>query len=206
MFLNHSEIISIFVYNVVMLKFMEKRARSIANDIKNDIFGNRVLDIGCGDCGVARILINSGFDITPLDVKNRSLTKSIKPTLYGGKQIPFQGPSVEIVLLIFVMHHTINPVELLQEAKRISKKRIIIKEDIYRNEKEKLMTYISDCFVNFEFLNHPHSNKSDPEWKTVFSNLNLNLISCKYSSAKLLFFPFYHGTYILDKTNKTYDS
>jgi len=182
-----------------MPKFIEKRAESIVNDIIYDIYGNELLDIGCGDCNVAKRFENLGFDITPLDVKNRSLIRSIKPILYDGKQIPFGDNSFDTALLIFVMHHTKNPVGLLKEAKRVSRKRIVIKEDIYRNEKEKLMTYISDSFVNFEFFNHPHSNKSDSEWKSVFSNLDLNLISYRYSDAKLLCFPFHHGTYILDK-------
>lgn len=182
-----------------MLKFLERRAESIVEDIKNDIVGNKVLDIGSGDCDVAKKLKEIGFNVTPLDIKNRSHIKSVQPVLYDGKHIPFENNLFDTALLIFVMHHTKDPVELLKEAKRVSKKRLIIKEDIYRNEKEKLMTYISDSFVNFEFFGHPHSNKPDIEWKAVFSDLNLNLVSSRYSSAKLLCFPFYHGTYILDK-------
>ena len=191
--------IIITLYNKAMLKFIEKRSESIVNDIIGDIYGNKILDIGSGNCNVAKKLSSLGLDITALDVKNRSLIKPIKPVLYNGKQIPFKDNFFDTTLLIFVMHHTKDPVGLLKEAKRVSRKRIVIKEDIYRNEREKLMTYISDSFVNFEFLSHPHTNKSDPDWKNVFTSLNLNLISYRYSIAKLLCFPFYHGTYILDK-------
>lgn len=183
-----------------MFKFIERRAESIVNDIKYGIHGNKILDIGSGGCDVVKKLMENNFDVTPLDIKNKSFIKTIKPILYDGTHMPFEDNSFDTALLIFVMHHTKDPVELLKEAKRVSKKRLIVKEDIYRNKKEKIVTYISDSFVNLEFFGHPHSNKTDLEWKELFIKLDLNLIATKYDNSSLLCFPFYHGTYFLDKT------
>jgi hypothetical protein len=81
--------------------------------------------------------------------------------------------------LITVLHHTKDPVGLLKEASRVSKS-VVIMEDIYDNNFQKYLTYFFDSLVNFEFIGHPHSNKSDQEWKKEFRDLNLKLIDTRY--------------------------
>ena len=80
-----------------MLKFIEKRSESIVNDIIGDIYGNKILDIGSGNCNVAKKLSSLGLDITALDVKNRSLIKSLKLMIVPGffKRITLPFSSLE---------------------------------------------------------------------------------------------------------------
>jgi hypothetical protein len=53
-------------------------------------------------------------------------------------------------------------------------------EDVYKNTLQQYMTYFFDSVVNLEFIGHPHSNKSDREWKKEFEKLNLELVDTKY--------------------------
>ncbi|MCK4588275.1 class I SAM-dependent methyltransferase [Candidatus Woesebacteria bacterium] len=139
---------------------------------------DKILDIGCGVCDVAKNLVDSGFDVAALDVKDISIHKDITPVVYDGEKIPFENDFFDVAFLITVLHHIKEPEKLLREAKRVSK-RIIIIEDIYESNFQKLLTYLMDSLINFEFIGHPHSNKSDKEWKKEFKKQGLKLLDFK---------------------------
>lgn len=61
------------------------------------------------------------------------------------------------------------------------------------------MTYFFDSLLNLEFVGHPHSNKSDKQWKKTFENLDLKLVDIKYNYSFLV---FKHATYYLEKQRK----
>ncbi len=155
---------------------------------------DKILDIGCGNCDVAKRLVDSGFDVTALDVKDSNIYKDITPVVYGGEKIPFENDSFDVAFLITVLHHVKEPEKLLREAKRVSK-RIIIIEDIYESNFQKLLTCLMDSLVNFEFIGHPHSNKSDKEWKKEFKKQRLKLLDSKKEPFwKYFLFGIYHLT------------
>ena len=77
------------------------------------------------------------------------------------------------------MHHTPNPAEIIKEAKRVCK-RIIIVEDINENKFRKYLTNFLDSLYNLEFIGHPHSNKTDQEWKALFKKLELKIKDMEY--------------------------
>ncbi|MCH7730132.1 class I SAM-dependent methyltransferase [Patescibacteria group bacterium] len=139
---------------------------------------DKILDIGCGACDVAKRLVDSGFDVTALDVKDFSIHKDITPVIYDGEKIPFGNDSFDVAFLITVLHHVKGPEKLLREAKRVSKRMIII-EDICESNFQKLLTYLMDSLINFEFIGHPHSNKSDKEWRKEFKKQGLKLLDSK---------------------------
>lgn len=172
------------------------RSKSLVNQItqliKND---ETILDIGAGLCNVTELLKEKGFSIVALDIEDLSIVKTIIPTLYNGESIPFKNNSYDVALISTVLHHTKNQIEILKEAKRVTKKIIVI-EDIYSGTLHRYITYFIDSLLNLEFLNHPHSNLSDEEWKLLFNKLDLKIISTHYSSS---FIFLKHATYLLIK-------
>lgn len=183
--------------NKIIYNNFKRRAINELNYILSFISKNdKILDIGAGTCNHSEILINKGFDVTGLDVLNMSFVKEITPIIFDGNKIPFKKDSFDVALLVGVLHHTENPKKMLFEAKRVSK-RIIINEDIYRNNFEKHTTFIKDSFVNFQFKNHPHNNKTDSLWKELFKQLKLDLIYSKYKKSKP--FGFNHAIYVVEK-------
>ena len=170
----------------------KKVVSKISKYLKN---GDSVLDIGAGTCNICEILNKKKFNATPLDIKNLSLVDKIKPVIYNGEIIPFNNDNFDISLILFVLHHTDEPEKIILEAMRVSK-RIIIAEDIYTNIFNKYLTYTADCFLNQEFINHPHSNKSDAEWKSLFKKFGLELKETQY---KNWHFGIKHAIYYLQK-------
>jgi len=154
-----------------------------------------IIDIGSGTGNITELLIKNGKKVTPVDIRNLSVTRGIVPILYEGEKIPFPNGAFDAALLICVLHHAKNNENILQEAKRVAKKIIII-EDIYTGKTNKLLINFFDNFFNFEFFKNPHSNKTDKEWKELFNNFNLRLESFEYYRSLLV---FHHVLYSLTR-------
>lgn len=152
-----------------------------------------ILDIGSGNCGLNLLIKNAGYQITSLDIVNKSVFEDIQPIIYEGQKLPFKDKEFEVVQLITVLHHIKEPEKNIAEALRVGKK-LIIMEDIYENELQKYLTFTADSINNWEFLGHPHTNKSDAEWRKLFKNMGLKVVKAEYYDF-LIFFK--QVTYIL---------
>jgi ubiquinone/menaquinone biosynthesis C-methylase UbiE len=141
---------------------------------------NRVLDVGAGNSVLCQQLRQRGYDITPLDLENHSFVKDIVPVIYDGSTFPFNDDSFDVALLITVLHHCPNPDAILVEAKRVAKK-VIVVEETYESVFEKYMTYAIDSLFNFEFFNHPHTNRTDGGWRKAFQDIGLDVNTPVYS-------------------------
>ena len=155
---------------------------------------DKILDIGCGPASVSLLLTQKGYDVTPLDIKDLSFTDSIKPVVYDGNHIPFEDKEFDVSLLLTVLHHVHDPIKLISEAVRVSKKIILI-EDVYDNPFQKYLTYFADSLINLEIIGHPHSNKSDRQWKYIFNEMGLMLSD---STIMRYIYFFRQATYVLN--------
>lgn len=164
----------------VNAKIIDYRSKGLVKQFEQYLNKNdTILDVGSGDCKICEILKERGHSVTPLDVKNLSCCDNIEPILYDGKKIPFKDNKFDVALIITVLHHTPNPAEIIKEAKRVCK-RIIIVEDINENKFRKYLTNFLDSLYNLEFIGHPHSNKTDQEWKSLFKKLELKIKDMEY--------------------------
>jgi ubiquinone/menaquinone biosynthesis C-methylase UbiE len=138
--------------------------------------GERLLDIGSGIGDITLRLRQAGYEITPLDVQNISCTPLITPTLYNGRHMPFKDKSFDTALLLTVLHHIPADSQLgvLEEASRVAKRLIII-EDVYSGNLHKFATQCFDSLMNLEFFGHPHSNRTDAEWRALFKRFGFRL-------------------------------
>ena len=141
---------------------------------------DRVLDVGAGNCILCQELSRRGYDVVPVDLENLSFVDEIVPIAYDGTTLPFGKDSFDIALLITVLHHTPDPDAVLTEVRRVAR-RIIVIEEIYENVFEKYFTYAIDSLFNLEFFSHPHSNRTDAEWRKAFQCLRLDTRSAVYS-------------------------
>jgi SAM-dependent methyltransferase len=153
-----------------------RRAESILLQIEPFLKGaTSVVDIGAGPCVISEVLMASSYNIVPIDIQDNSFSDMVSPILYNGRRIPFQDDLFDVSLLLQVLHHTANPGAVLEEARRISE-RIIVLEDVFTNSIGRYTTCLADSLLNFEFEGHPHSNKRDCEWQQLFAQLGLRLI------------------------------
>lgn len=185
------------VFKLLVHKLHELRARNaIVKKIEPYLQSeDRILDIGSGTGHTCRNLLERGYDVSPLDVRDLSLFDDVTPTLYDGKKIPFNDDSFDVALILTVLHHTYNPVVIIEEAKRVSKKIIII-EDVYSNFVSKYLTFFFDSIGNMDIVHHPHSNKTDEQWRNLFALLKLKLLDAKKAYSMPV---FTHATYFLEK-------
>jgi ubiquinone/menaquinone biosynthesis C-methylase UbiE len=180
----------------IIYKIGKARAQDKIDKIESYLNKNdTILDIGSGTCNICEILSKKGYKITPLDVQDLSFVNNIKPIIYDGNKIPHDNNKFDKALILTVLHHTSNPEKILREAKRVSK-RIVTIEDVYSNRINKYVTYFFDSLLNLEFMGHPHTNKSDGQWKKTFEKLGLKLVDAKYHHSFLV---FKHAIYYLEK-------
>ena len=90
--------------------------------------GESLLDIGCGagilGSGLAR---ECGLEVRGLETNAREGC-AIPVDPYDGETMPYKDDSIDNVLLADVLHHEENPARLLQEAGRVARKRVIVKD------------------------------------------------------------------------------
>jgi alpha-1,6-mannosyltransferase len=136
----------------------------------------QILDIGTGNGGLVAGLREDGFRVETVDVKDISFFPEVKPVVYDGETLPFAEDAFDECTIVTVLHHTPDPEAILREAIRVTRRRIVIMEDIYRNPLQKHLTFFTDSLVNLEFEGHPHTNRSDAEWRETFARLGLKLV------------------------------
>lgn len=146
----------------------------------------KVLDIGSGNGGLNLLLQNNNINITGIDIKNKSFFKEIEVVIYDGKTFPFEDKHFETVQIITVLHHIKEQIPVIKEAIRVGK-RIIIMEDIYDNFFQKYFTWYCDSLNNWEFIGHPHTNRTDDGWRKLFKELNLEIEKVEYYKFLLFF-------------------
>jgi SAM-dependent methyltransferase len=142
--------------------------------------GERILDVGAGNCVLSQELRRRGYDVVPLDLENLSFFDEIIPLLYDGATLPFPDDSFDVALIITVLHHAREPNTLLAEARRVARRLIVI-EEIYDSAFEKYATYAIDSLFNLQFFDHPRSNKPDAGWRRAFHDLGLDVTQARYS-------------------------
>jgi SAM-dependent methyltransferase len=158
---------------------IRKRAFSIAQSLKEELEDNTsVLDFGCGDMLIGSFLAEmKSVDITSVDVVDSSLCDE-KPILYPPGKLPFADNSFDQSLCLFVLHHSDDPEFYLSELKRVTKKEIIILEDVAKNRFQKqtmkLFDYVGNR-IESSSIDVPFNFKSDAEWKEVFASLGLEI-------------------------------
>src|SRR5688572_3062359 len=91
--------------------------------------GAHVLDVGCGDGLLDRMLMDRRPDlrIEGIDVLLRPHTH-VPVTLFDGRSIPHPDRSFDAVMFVDVLHHTDDASVLLAEAARVSRAAIVIKD------------------------------------------------------------------------------
>jgi ubiquinone/menaquinone biosynthesis C-methylase UbiE len=158
-----------------------------------------ILDVGTGSGQFAQLLQEKEFQIQAVDIVDKTNATLNTPRIYDGKKFPFESNSFEVGMLITVLHHCPKPEKVFEEVVRVSSKRIFILEDVYSNTLMKYLTWFADSIANFEFIGHPHTNKSETEWEALFKENKLTLIHKR--KVKVLFI-FTQVVYVLEKEDK----
>ena len=190
----------------ILAPFARYRAHRIARSLVEFLLpGQSVLDCGGGSMLVAKELESLarvrvfGTDVIPLCMSHPRFC------LCPGDKLAFRGGSFDIVCLISVLHHTKNPMEVVGEALRVAKHRVIIHEDVFQNEFElnllKSFDKASNDFISTE-MSHPGNFKSEAEWRSIFRGLGVTLTAVR-RVRPMPGRPSRHRLFVLDKKSPT---
>ena len=166
-------------------KYLLKRAQIVGDQLIPFIKeGDQVLDFGCSIMFTTKyVLSRKKILLTGIDVVNyKNLSdKKIKFVKYDGSKLPFKDNQFDVVITLFVLHHTDDPEFYLKELIRVSKKTILICEDSYINKFERAITKLICWSANYISgdKNLNRNFKSIKEWKQLFTKCNVKLIERK---------------------------
>jgi SAM-dependent methyltransferase len=159
-----------FIYNRRVHVLSQNMIRLIPRNAK-------VLDVGCGDGLISRMIADVRKDITIKGVDVLLREKSfIDVKLYDGKKLPFEDDEFDAVIFIDVLHHTTNQMELLKEARRVTSNCLIIKDHLNNGWIDNKLLTIMDSVGNKRFgVNLTYEYWSLDQWKEAFKKINLSV-------------------------------
>jgi SAM-dependent methyltransferase len=139
----------------------------------------RVLDVGSGDGKLAWTVLQRRPDlqIEGVDVLMRPKTW-ITMKSFDGTTLPYPDASFDAVVLIDVLHHTVDPVALLREALRVSRGGLIVKDHVLQgfvaNARLRLMDYAGNADHRVAL---PYNYMSEAQWTRIETLLGLNVVT-----------------------------
>jgi SAM-dependent methyltransferase len=149
-------------------------ARHLADLLPHDA---RVLDIGCGDGLLARRVLHLRPDlrIEGIDVLVRPSTH-IPVTRFDGRHIPHESGQFDAAVLVDVVHHIEDPMPLLREALRVSRKCLVIKDHTrdgwLAGPTLRAMDYIGNARHGVAL---PHNYWPRAQWNAAIDELQLRV-------------------------------
>jgi SAM-dependent methyltransferase len=149
-----------------------------------------VLDVGCGDGRLARLVADKRPDISihGMDVRPRT-GAAIPVETFDGRSIPHGDGSFDVVMFIDVRHHTVQPMILLWEVVRIARQVILIKDHLVKGALAystlRLMDWVGNARHDVAL---PYNYWTPAEWHRAFDKLGLAVSSWE-SNLRLYAFP-----------------
>jgi SAM-dependent methyltransferase len=177
-------------------QLLKTRAGRLAPDIIRAL-GNctSLLDLGCGDMILTEVLQRqSPVSITALDTVDSNLS-GLPLILYNGGAIPFDNHTFDATMVAYVLHHCSNIPLVLQEIKRVTRKKIIILEEIYQGKLAEKILHLHDSGNRFlsTKMHIPCNFLKIEQWLEVFAELDLHVEKC----TRIYQYPFLNLTHQL---------
>jgi ubiquinone/menaquinone biosynthesis C-methylase UbiE len=158
-------------------KVYQIAAKRMCQDCKEFIERNsRILDLGCGSAVVSKAFQDFfQADVIGVDVLDRRICL-IPFKIIDGRNLPFSNKSFDTVLIAYVLHHSEDPVSLLKEAERVTRKNIVVYEDLPEGFISKLFCKFHGNLFDTLFQNKSETLfKTGKEWQDIFKKLGLKL-------------------------------
>ncbi|MGQ0815202.1 MAG: class I SAM-dependent methyltransferase [Gemmatimonadota bacterium] len=134
--------------------------------------GDKVLDIGCG-MGYAVDVLREDYNAVTFACDVVFAGHQLQRfAIFDGRNLPYADKSVDVALLIFVLHHAQDASILLREAARIARRAVIVVEDTPRTRLGKSWGRIHiRRFSRRHNIPWTGRIRSDHEWHQLFRSL-----------------------------------
>lgn len=177
-----------------------KRAMEIVEPILPWMMNSdgKILDFGCG-LGHAGYLISqqTGRPVEYYDVRKYPYPpEGVEIKVFDGKKLPCDDGEFDTSLVVFVMHHVPNPPDSLKEVVRVSKRYVLICEDLMRSKREMIVEAIKDTIANFFLPHMTLQYRIESDWEKMFEEMGLKIEKKTYFQTKYIF-NFKHVAWLL---------
>ncbi|MFP5269676.1 class I SAM-dependent methyltransferase [Coleofasciculus sp.] len=136
-----------------------------------------LLDVGCGDGLITDLIMQKRPDIQAqgIDVLVRNQTH-IPVIPFDGQVIPFDEKTFDVVMFVDVLHHTEDPMILLREAARVTRRAIVLKDHtcngLFAGSTLRFMDKVGNERYSVVL---PYNYWSKQRWFTAFEELFLKI-------------------------------
>lgn len=183
-----------------------KYAKLRFEKVKDYIVGKKILDLGAGN-GLLALEVKEQLDkeVVLVDIVDYNYT-DLPLILYNPEdRIPLANKEVDTTILYAVLHHASDPEHLLEEAARITRKRLIIKEAYIEEDDIRIANSFFDWFYNRvigdEDINVPLNFLKLEGWKKLLNSYGFDVIETKYVGIDEPAVPEHQVYIIADKTS-----
>ena len=157
-----------------------RRIRRLSEILSSLILpGCSLLDVGCGDGKLAQLLIEKRPDlrVEGVDVHMRDQTW-LPVKLFDGTNLPYPASSFDAVMLIDVLHHTPDPLLLLREALRVSRRFLLVKDHVRAGTAAAARLRFMDRVGNARHgVSLPYNFLASEQWVALRQALNVKVVT-----------------------------
>lgn len=210
----------------ILSQRLDERAEKVYSQIEQYLpKKGSLLDLGCGDGRIGKLIADrKGLEVTLADVyRHQDIGRTglefviVKPD----GSIPAEDKKYDAVLESTILHHSNNPINTIQEGKRVTKNdgKIIVIESVYgrkddtdfgklSTEKQRLACVFFDHFYNrimhynedpAKKVNVPRKFNTPSGWEGIFKQNGLKQEAVRYLGIDQPLVPEYHVLYVLKK-------
>jgi SAM-dependent methyltransferase len=174
-----------------------RRVRVLAELLAGRIpAGAAVLDIGCGDGSIAKLVTsyNPSVTVQGIEFAPRGDCR-IECQAFDGSSIPYPARSFDVCMFVDVLHHVSDSQgieKLLAEACRVSRRYVLIKDHLCENRFDFMTLQFMDWVGNRPHgVILPYNYQSRGDWEKHFLETRLKV---KEWQTKIPLYPFPFST------------
>jgi len=161
--------------------------------------GDNLLDLGCGSAIAGKEFEKYfGIKVFGLDIADKRV-EQIPFQIFNGRDIPCEDDRFDCTLISYVLHHSREPLALLKEAKRVTKGKVLVYEDVPENFLARIFSGLHGLSFALFFQKNEEKGvfKKAREWKDIFKNLGFKKVFEKKVNSN--FDPVEKRLFVLEK-------
>jgi len=169
--------------------FLRRYASNEARALLPWVWGPHLLDLGAGEGWVAEALRRRmpvwvcAADVGPFGLAADPYV------VYDGARLPFGDGAFDTTLLSFVLHHTETSEVVLDEAVRVTRRRLLVVESVYRDRLERFWLDVLDGRLNRYRhdgrMTVPLVFRRPEEWRALFESRGLRVVATEWLGSRL---------------------
>lgn len=150
-----------------------RRVRALARAVEKLLPepGLQGLDVGCGTGQLAMLVGGARFEGCDVLVRPDA---HIQVTPFDGTTLPYPDGSFDFAMLVDVLHHVHDPLPLLLEAKRVSRRFVLVKDHYCENLWQRVVLRFMDWVGNRAYgVSLPYNYLSRARWDRLYEAAGL---------------------------------